>query len=364
MKTVSFVVGALWIVALTGSPQLLGQAPVGLDAHPSAVAGGTQFGPDQPITLASAIAHSLTVSLDGRTYGCGAATAFAAPAGADVFPCYTVENTGTVALTRHDLVDSRFGTILAGLSYNLAPGASAFLVNIAHAPQDPGWSSTWTAFNPGPIDVAVSADALAVTVLPPFLTCNGPTSTFSNGFPSGFSSLDAWAWSGDGEEGATDFWDRASCGEAQNWTGARGDVACASSDLAFAGKYDTQLRTHAFSLSGQSSARLEFTMNYQRVNDTLTLEGSTDNGANWQLIENFTASVGTSRGVAGVRLVRSLDAYLGAPAVRLRWRYSNTVDGASDMYIQLDNIALTCGGGIFFDGFESADTHAWSSASA
>ncbi len=32
------------------------------------------------------------------------------------------------------------------------------------------------------------------------------------------------------------------------------------------------------------------------------------------------------------------------------------------MYVQIDNIALTCGGGIFFDGFEFVDTHAWSSA--
>jgi hypothetical protein len=36
---------------------------------------------------------------------------------------------------------------------------------------------------------------------------------------------------------------------------------------------------------------------------------------------------------------------------------------ASDACVQIDNIALTCGDGLFFDGLESGDNRAWSHAS-
>jgi hypothetical protein len=337
-------------------------AQTGLVFPSVATAAGGRFGPNLRVaTPAPAIDHSLTASLDGRTYACGALTAVAVPAGTDVFPCYTVHNTGNAPLSRHSVVDSNAGPLLNDFPYTLIPGAGAFLNAVAHAPAGGLWSSTWTAFNPGPFETAIDADALAVTLLPPFLTCNGRTATFSSGFPSGLSSFDAVAWPNSGDS-SNDFWDLAACAEAQNWTGARGDVACASSDLASPGEYDTQLRTHAFSLSGQSSARVEFTLNYQQMSDTLALEGSTDYGVNWQLIEDFAASAGTFRAVGGVRRVVSIPAYVGAPAVRLRWRYANANVAASDLYVQIDNIAVTCGGGIFFDGFESVDTHAWTSA--
>ena len=337
-------------------------AQTGLVFPSVATAAGGRFGPNLRFaTPAPAIEHSLTASLDGRSFLCGALTAIAVPAGTDVFPCYSVENTGNAPLTLHTLVDSNAGTILNNFSYTLAPGGSAFLAEVAHAPAGGLWSSTWTALNPGPFETTVDADALAVALLPPFLTCNGRTATFSNGFPSGFSSFDDIAWPSAGD-GTIDFWNLADCGEAQNWTGARGDVACASSDLAGVGGYDTQLRTHAFSLAGQSSARVEFTMNYQQVDDSFALDASTDNGETWLPIEEFAASAGTFRGMGGVRRVISIPAYVGAPAVRLRWRYVNPSGAASDMYAQIDNIALTCGTGVFFDGFESADNHAWSSA--
>lgn len=325
---------------------------------------GGRYGPNLRFaTPAPAIDLSMTASTDGRSYSCGAETSIALPAGSDVFPCYTISNTGNAPLTRHDLVDSRLGPQLSDFPYTLVPGSSAFLNLISSSPTGGAWSSTWDAYNPGPFEEVTDTDALGVTVLPPVVACNGRTVTFSSGFPAGISSFDGLAWPGAGDS-TTDLWNLASCGEAQNWTGARGDLACASSDVAAAGPYDAQLRTHALSLAGQSSARLEFTMNYQQQADSLVVESSIDSGQTWQNRAVVVGDFGPFRAVGGFRASVSLGALLGQPSVRLRWRYSNAAAGASDFYLQIDNVALTCGNGVFFDGFESGDDHAWSSASS
>lgn len=69
-------------------------AQTGLAFPSVATAAGGRFGPNLRVaTPAPAIDHSLTATLDGRSYSCGALTAIAVPAGTDVFPCCTVENT-------------------------------------------------------------------------------------------------------------------------------------------------------------------------------------------------------------------------------------------------------------------------------
>ena len=80
------------------------------------------------------------------------------------------------------------------------------------------------------------------------------------------------------------------------------------------------------------------------------------------MLQAFAGSWGALREESGVRLAVPLTPYLDLPSVRLRWRYTNSGAGASDLYAQVDNIALICGDGLFFDSFESADTHAWSAA--
>jgi hypothetical protein len=324
---------------------------------------GGRYGPNLLFEApAPAIAFTMSVTADGRLYGCGTGGSVALPPGTDVFACYEIENTGNAPLSLHDLSDSRLGPLLVSFPFTLLPGSSAFLTQDTYAPAGGTWTATWTAFNPGPFEVAADADALAVTPTAPLLTCNGRTVTFSAGIPPGITSYDGLAWpSGPGSE--TDFWDLAGCGEAQNWTGARGNVACASSDLAPSGAYNTQLRTPAMNLSGQSSAAIGFTMNYQDGAEVLELESSINYGASWQPVTSLGGPVGPFRGVGGGRIVVSLDPLAGQAAVRLRWRYQNANPAASDAYVQIDNIALTCGDGIFFDGFESADNHAWSSAS-
>lgn len=87
--------------------------------------------------------------------------------GTAVTYCYEITNTGSVTLTRHNLVDSEVGTILNNFPYSLVPGASAFITQTATILTDTVNSATWTAYNPGPIDVATDTDVATVTMPAP-----------------------------------------------------------------------------------------------------------------------------------------------------------------------------------------------------
>lgn len=86
------------------------------------------------------------------------------PGGGEVFYCYEVTNTGDHALNQHTLVDDQLGTILSGFTYHLSPGASAFLTQSAVITTTTVNTATWTASNPGPIDVVVATDSAEVIV--------------------------------------------------------------------------------------------------------------------------------------------------------------------------------------------------------
>jgi hypothetical protein len=86
-------------------------------------------------------------------------------AGTAVTYCFLVTNTGLTTFTRHDLEDSHLGTILDGFPYNLTPGASVFLTQTAVITQTTVNTATWTAYNPGPSDVAEDSDSVTVTVI-------------------------------------------------------------------------------------------------------------------------------------------------------------------------------------------------------
>jgi hypothetical protein len=85
--------------------------------------------------------------------------------GTAVTYCFLVTNTGLTALTLHDLEDSELGTVLDGTSFTLLPGASAFVTQTAVITQTTVNTATWTAYNPGPSDVAEDSDTATVTVI-------------------------------------------------------------------------------------------------------------------------------------------------------------------------------------------------------
>ena len=93
-------------------------------------------------------------------------------AGTDVYYCYEVTNSGNLTLYLHDLADSELGTLFASLPYTLTPGSSvdtvaAGLTISATITATTVNTATWTAYNPGPIDVVTATATATVTVLIP-----------------------------------------------------------------------------------------------------------------------------------------------------------------------------------------------------
>ncbi len=140
-----------------------------------------------------------TISLDatvGTTPGaCATTDTLTVTAGTEVYYCYEVTNTGTIAVTSHDLSDTVIGTILNDFPFNLVPGASAFVVVPSTPSATVTNTGTWTAttgstytvdtaapFNYIPINATGTAlnltDDSEANIVSPFpITFNGVTST-------------------------------------------------------------------------------------------------------------------------------------------------------------------------------------------
>ncbi|MEB2344367.1 MAG: hypothetical protein OZ948_06495 [Deltaproteobacteria bacterium] len=84
-------------------------------------------------------------------------------AGAAVRLCYSVENTGDVALTQHDVDDNVLGAILTAFPYTLDPGASAFLTHPTTVAETTVFTGTWVAS--AGVEIATDADT-AVAIVP------------------------------------------------------------------------------------------------------------------------------------------------------------------------------------------------------
>jgi hypothetical protein len=117
------------------------------------------------VQLVSSLGLSVTVGTDASV--CALTDAITIESDTAVTYCYEVTNTGLTTLTRHDLEDSQLGVILKGFPYSLIPGASAFLTQTVWITQSVVNSATWTAYNPGPVDVVSATDSALVTVVPP-----------------------------------------------------------------------------------------------------------------------------------------------------------------------------------------------------
>ena len=68
-----------------------------------------------------------------------------AQANEQVVYCYTVENTGQVTLTSHDVWDSQFGALLEDSHFDLAPGAIGLFTITAEITESIQTSVTWVA---------------------------------------------------------------------------------------------------------------------------------------------------------------------------------------------------------------------------
>lgn len=114
---------------------------------------------------APAIELSLTVGTEAGV--CAATDAIEVNSGTTVYYCYTVENSGNVPLTLHDLVDDKLGEIFQGLAYNLLPGESVSSVDAGYTVSavisaDTISTATWTAYTDGDLSASASASAQVV----------------------------------------------------------------------------------------------------------------------------------------------------------------------------------------------------------
>jgi hypothetical protein len=300
----------------------------------------------------------VTATTDLTSNQCGGSNSVAAPAGTELLFCYTLTNTGSVTLVSHSVADD-LGTVLDGFDHLLDPWYPLAVTQVRAPAGGGNHTATWIATTDNPGDQAESSAAATLQLVPALLACNGPTTTFSNGIPVGWSSHDARALSL-APDSEVDWRGLDGCGEASNFTGARGGAACASSAAVDPQPYDAQLRSHRFSLAGQSSAKLAFLLNYQDFasNDQLSIEIQEGDGE-WSDLTIATSSIGPFRSSPGAPLELDLTPWAGRDDLRIRFRYANDSESASDWYVQVDNIRLLCGGGVFFDGFESGDGDAW-----
>lgn len=124
--------------------------------------------PEAPV--APSISLVKTVGTDPTPGACPLTTQITVPAGTTVYYCYSVTNTGDVALTTHDLVDSELGPLLSGLAFNLVPGASAFLADQAAVIDTTTTNTaTWTAYTPGVAEAFAEASATVEVEAPSVL---------------------------------------------------------------------------------------------------------------------------------------------------------------------------------------------------
>ncbi|MCA9992145.1 MAG: hypothetical protein KDE29_14220, partial [Anaerolineales bacterium] len=96
-----------------------------------------------------AIVVTATVGLDPMTCATTSSLVVGQPS-TDVYYCYTVENTGNITLSLHDIMDD-VGTNLSGVAYDLAPGATADTVALGLTISETVTTDTtntvvWTAY--------------------------------------------------------------------------------------------------------------------------------------------------------------------------------------------------------------------------
>lgn len=99
---------------------------------------------------------------------CGSDSEIVVADGTTVYYCYTVQNTGNLALPLHTLVDSVAGDVFTNTAFSLAPGAVASNVDLGAAISETvsGPSTrtgTWTGFYEGGVS-ATASDSATVQV--------------------------------------------------------------------------------------------------------------------------------------------------------------------------------------------------------
>jgi len=94
------------------------------------------------------------------------------PPNMDVTYCYTVQNTGNITLTTHDVVDDQLGALLTAFPVDLAPGGSFLFTTTTNITQSVTNVVTWTASIVGGPSVS-DTDTAIVTEQPTDVSLTG-----------------------------------------------------------------------------------------------------------------------------------------------------------------------------------------------
>lgn len=97
------------------------------------------------IKPASSIEFTKTVWIAGLPNPCGITNTLRIPVSTTVAYCYTVHNNGIITLTQHSLADDQLGTLLAGQTYTLTPGATHHVIVTQTIAVTTTNVATWTA---------------------------------------------------------------------------------------------------------------------------------------------------------------------------------------------------------------------------
>jgi hypothetical protein len=113
---------------------------------------------------------AITMTVGTNPAVCASSDTITVRTGTMVYYCVEATNTGNVPLKLHDLDDDRLGSLLSGLAYDLAPGASVNTVAAGLTIQAMPMvttvnTATWTAYNAGPSDVATASASATVKVV-------------------------------------------------------------------------------------------------------------------------------------------------------------------------------------------------------
>lgn len=161
--------------------------------------------------------------------------------------------------------------------------------------------------------------------------------SFDSGIPAGWAVVD--------NAGSGIVWTNlVGCGEAANWTGGAGDLACVSSDLAGPVAFDTELRTPVIDLSEfDAPATLTFNSNYQNFAalDFLEVDVST-NGASgpWTNLLSWNEDHGAFRALPGEAVNLDIASVVGEANVMFRFHYFDPNSFDWDWYAQVDDVVV------------------------
>jgi hypothetical protein len=146
------------------------------------------------VTVApSSIEFTKTVGTDPGV--CALLDAIVVVPGTEVTYCYSLQNTGLITVTLHDVVDSELGVLLGPMfPAVVVPGGGAFFTTTATINDTTVNTATWRVSNPGPDETVVDESSandtalVSVVTLTPTATATPtptatPTSTSTPGAP-------------------------------------------------------------------------------------------------------------------------------------------------------------------------------------